>query len=42
LLERFLTDDAGAAAIEYGLIAGGFSVAMIAVVSGPGSNLEAN
>ena len=37
---RFLKDDAGATAIEYGLIAAGISVAIIAVVSGLGSKLN--
>jgi pilus assembly protein Flp/PilA len=40
LLVRFLKDDAGATAIEYGLIAAGISVAIIAVVSGLGSKLN--
>ena len=40
LLLRFLKDDAGATAIEYGLIAAGISVAIIAVVSGLGSKLN--
>lgn len=37
----FLKDEAGATAIEYGLIAAGISVAIIAVVNGLGSNLNA-
>ena len=37
---RFLTDEAGATAIEYGLIAAGISLAIIAVVNGLGSNLS--
>jgi pilus assembly protein Flp/PilA len=40
LLVRFMTDDSGATAIEYGLIAAGISVAIIAVVNGIGSNLN--
>ncbi|MFY9599198.1 MAG: Flp family type IVb pilin [Pseudolabrys sp.] len=40
LLVRFVTDDSGATAIEYGLIAAGISVAIIAVVNGIGSNLN--
>ena len=40
LLVRFLKDDAGATAIEYGLIAAGISVAIISVVSGRGSKLN--
>jgi pilus assembly protein Flp/PilA len=38
---RFVKDDSGATAIEYGLIAAGISVAIIAVVQGLGSNLKA-
>ena len=41
LLVRFLKDEAGATAIEYGLIAAGISVAIIAVVQGLGSSLNA-
>lgn len=40
LLERFLKDDAGVTAIEYGLIAAGISVAILAVVNGLGSKLN--
>ena len=40
LLVRFLHDDAGATAIEYGLIAAGISLAIIAVVNGLGSTLN--
>jgi len=40
LFVRFLKDDSGATAIEYGLIAAGISVAIIAVVQGLGSNLS--
>jgi pilus assembly protein Flp/PilA len=35
----FLKDESGATAIEYGLIAAGISVAIIAVVQGLGSKL---
>ncbi len=38
---RFLRDETGAAAIEYGLIAAGISVAIIAVVQGLGTKLNA-
>jgi pilus assembly protein Flp/PilA len=38
---RFLEDNSGATAIEYGLIAAGISVAIIAVVNGLGTNLNA-
>jgi pilus assembly protein Flp/PilA len=39
-LLRFLRDDKGATAIEYGLIAAGISVAIIAVVNGVGSKVS--
>ena len=39
LLKKFLRDESGATAIEYGLIAAGISVAIIAVVQGLGSKL---
>jgi pilus assembly protein Flp/PilA len=37
---RFWQDESGATAIEYGLIAAGISVAIIAVVQGLGSKLN--
>jgi pilus assembly protein Flp/PilA len=37
---KFLSDESGATAIEYGLIAAGISIAIIAVVNGLGSNLN--
>jgi pilus assembly protein Flp/PilA len=40
LVSRFVKDDSGATAIEYGLIAAGISVAIIAVVNGIGSTLN--
>ena len=40
LIKRFVQDDSGATAIEYGLIAAGISVAIIAVVQGLGSKLN--
>jgi pilus assembly protein Flp/PilA len=40
LVSRFVKDQSGATAIEYGLIAAGISVAIIAVVQGLGSNLK--
>ena len=40
ILARFLKEQSGATAIEYGLIAAGISVAIIAVVSGIGSALN--
>ena len=39
LFARFMKDDSGATAIEYGLIAAGISVAIIAVVNGIGTKL---
>jgi pilus assembly protein Flp/PilA len=39
LIRRFLKDDCGATAIEYGLIAAGISVAIIAAVNTLGTNL---
>lgn len=41
LLARFLRNDDGATAIEYGLIAAGISVAIIATVAGIGPKLDA-
>jgi len=38
---KFLRDENGATAIEYGLIAAGISVAIIAVVQGLGTKLAA-
>jgi pilus assembly protein Flp/PilA len=40
LLKRFVRDERGATAIEYGLIAAGISVAIITVVAGLGSKLN--
>ena len=39
-LKRFAKDESGATAIEYGLIAAGISVAIIAVVQSLGSSLN--
>jgi pilus assembly protein Flp/PilA len=39
LIARFVKDESGATAIEYGLIAAGISLAIIAVVNGLGTNL---
>ncbi len=36
----FLSDESGATAIEYGLIAAGIALAIIAVVNGLGTNLN--
>jgi pilus assembly protein Flp/PilA len=40
LLRKFAADEQGATAIEYGLIAAGIAVAIIAVVQGLGTNLN--
>ena len=40
LATRFLKDESGATAIEYGLIAAGISLAIIAIVNGIGTNLN--
>jgi pilus assembly protein Flp/PilA len=37
---RFVNDQSGATAIEYGLIAAGIAVAIIAVVNGLGTQLN--
>jgi pilus assembly protein Flp/PilA len=39
-LKKFLADETGATAIEYGLIAAGIALAIIAVVNGLGSKLN--
>jgi pilus assembly protein Flp/PilA len=41
LVLRFVEDGSGATAIEYGLIAAGIAVAIIAVVNGLGTTLNA-
>lgn len=40
LFRKFLRNEQGATAIEYGLIAAGISVAIIAVVQGLGTSLN--
>jgi pilus assembly protein Flp/PilA len=40
LVSRFVSDESGATAIEYGLIAAGISVAIITVVGGLGTKLN--
>jgi pilus assembly protein Flp/PilA len=37
---KFMSDQSGATAIEYGLIAAGIALAIIAVVNGLGTNLN--
>ena len=39
-IAKFLADECGATAIEYGLIAAGISLAIIAAVNGLGTNLN--
>jgi pilus assembly protein Flp/PilA len=39
MFKRFLIDESGATAIEYGLIAAGIAVAIITVVATLGTNL---
>ena len=41
LFARFVKDESGATAIEYGLIAAGISLAIIAMVNGLGTSLNA-
>ena len=40
-VSKFLRDESGATAIEYGLIAAGISVVIISVLTTVGSNLKA-
>jgi pilus assembly protein Flp/PilA len=40
LVARFVTDESGATAIEYGLIAAGIAVVIIAAVQLAGTNLN--
>ena len=40
LISRFVKDESGATAIEYGLIAAGISLAIITVVNGLGTKLN--
>lgn len=41
-IKSFLKDESGATAIEYGLIAAGISVAIIAAVNGLGDKISSN
>ena len=41
ILESFWVDESGATAIEYGLIAAGIALAIITVINGMGSKLNA-
>jgi pilus assembly protein Flp/PilA len=40
MLKRFWSDERGVTAIEYGLIAGGIALVIIATVNGIGSSLN--
>ena len=41
MLVKFLKDESGATAIEYGLIAAGISIAIVVVVTNVGTKLNA-
>ena len=41
-LKDFIADESGATAIEYGLIAAGIALAIIAAVQGVGTKLSSN
>ena len=40
IFSKFMSDQSGATAIEYGLIAAGIALAIIAIVNGLGTNLN--
>ena len=42
LVSRFVKDESGATAIEYGLIAAGIAIAIITAVQGVGGKLSTN
>jgi pilus assembly protein Flp/PilA len=42
VFQKFLADESGATAIEYGLIAAGIAIAIIAAVQGVGTQLSTN
>jgi pilus assembly protein Flp/PilA len=42
IIRQFLTDESGATAIEYGLIAAGIAIAIITAVNGLGTKLSSN
>jgi pilus assembly protein Flp/PilA len=42
IIKSFLKDESGATAIEYGLIAAGIAVAIIAAVNGLGVKINSN
>jgi pilus assembly protein Flp/PilA len=41
-IRRFIADETGATAIEYGLIAAGIAIAIITAVKGVGTKLSSN
>jgi pilus assembly protein Flp/PilA len=42
VLQKFLADESGATAIEYGLIAAGIAIACITVINSLGTQLSTN
>ena len=42
VFQKFLADESGATAIEYGLIAAGIAIAIITAVNGVGTQLGTN
>jgi pilus assembly protein Flp/PilA len=42
MISKFLADESGATAIEYGLIAAGIAIAIITAVNGLGTKLSSN
>ena len=42
VFQKFFADESGATAIEYGLIAAGIAIAIIAAVNGVGDQLKLN
>jgi pilus assembly protein Flp/PilA len=42
VFQKFLADESGATAIEYGLIAAGIAIAIITAVNGVGGQLKTN
>jgi pilus assembly protein Flp/PilA len=42
IVKRFATDEGGSATMEYGLVAAGLSLAIVAVLQGIGMRLTAN
>ena len=42
VFQKFLADESGATAIEYGLIAAGIAIAIITAVQGVGTQMKTN